>query len=567
MSEDKNQSSTTRSPWSYFSSRSARRIGAASIITAVCLVAFNNCSGFITAINPNALQSHNFASLFKSDNRKIWINPNSTQGLAADWNKIFQNPDQWSYLLSRMQVYQTFQANLANLPSTEIRAMVDVLSKNKIYFGIESYGLLPYACFNNHPGAYSAQQFLKDTKPFYDAGGRVSFVSLDGTGIWFALANNNRPDNNCNLSLDTAYQEIAIFMQQIHAVHPEVQFGLLTGLPGLNYNGTRCYFATCDGWEGKDYRDVLNGIVQVARANGEDYKFVHVDNPYDYMINHPGISNVVTQRMIPLQQQVSGLGMRFGLIHNSDLSIGGANSDSYTQAVNYTTNTMHSLELLSAGGGLVENDFIVESWFAFPSIILPETTQFNFAYLGNLMIDTYQGMLDQQGLSRPVANPGNGNYGALIASDSTDAASPASATLASTAPISYGAIASGAAITCDQLNPDAIKSLSTDTIAWLGSLQTSGLTLHENYLIARQSGYNGAFGHGEHNAWLAQDPSRLSTFNAAVTAFANQPVAPSWSTRIAHNQDRKNAGYKGVFECGGDSCFQAGGCDEYGRRN
>ena len=136
----------------------------------------------------------------------------------------------------------------------------------------------------------------------------------------------------------------------------------------------------------------------------------------------------------------------------------------------------------------------------------------------------------------------------------------------STAPIFYGTIADGAAITCDQLNPDAIKSLSTETIAWLGSLQPSGLTLHENYLIARQSGYNGAFGHGEHNAWLVADPSRQNTFNAAVSAFSNQPVAPSWSTRIVHNRDRKNAGYLGVFVCGGDSCYQAGQCDAYGRR-
>ena len=550
---------------SLLSSRFNRRLAAAALMTMICLTAFNNCSGFMTGISARGLQSHNFASLLKNENRKVWINPNSTQGLALDWNKIFQNPSQWSYLLSRMQVYQTFQANLANLPTAEVQAMVDVLSKNKIYFGIESYGLLPYSCYNNHPGAYSAQQFLKDTKPLYDAGGRVSFVSLDGSGIWFALANNKRVDNNCNLSLSTAYQEIAIFMQQIHAVHPEVQFGLLTGLPGLNYNGTRCFFATCDGWEGQDYRDVLNAIVQVARDNGEDYKFVHVDNPYDYMINHPGVANVVTQRMIPLQQQVTGLGMRFGLIHNSDLSIGGANSDPYTQAVNYTTNTMHSLELLSAGGGLVENDFIVESWFSFPSIILPETTQFNFAYLGNLMIDTYQGMLDQQGLSRPVANPDGGSYGGLV-STGLAAAPSTSTTLASSAPISYGAIADGAAITCDQLNPDAIKSLSTDTIAWLGSLQPSGLTLHENYLIARQAGYNGAFGHGEHNTWLAADPSRQSTFNTAVSAFANQPVAPSWSTRVDHNRDRKNAGYLGLFICGGDSCYQAGQCDAYGRR-
>ena len=442
-------------------------------------------------------------------------------------------------LLGQMQIYQTFQASLAALPLSEVQAMANVLAARKIYFAIESYGLLPYACSTNQAGLYSAKQFLSDVKPPYDSGGRVAFVSLDGSGIGFALAGNNRPDNNCNLDLNTAFAQITIFMKRIHEVHPEIQFGLIAGLPNFNYNGTQCYFSSCTAFGGTDYRDVLNAEVQTARDAGEDYSFVHVDNPYDYMINHKGVSNVVAQRIIPLQQQASGLGLRFGLIHNSDLGGSADNGDDLdNKSVTYTANTMHSLELLSAGGGLSETDFIVESWFHFPHYILPETTQFNFAHLGNLMIQTYQSMLDQQGLPRAVANPNSGNYGSGNTTGSTMAPAPADA------PIVTGAIADGADVSCNTLSPTAIKSLSTETILWLASTQPSGITLHENYLVARQSGYNGAFGNGEHLAWLAQDPTRQTTFTDAINTFAAQPIPP-WATRVQHHIDRRAAGYQG----------------------
>lgn len=132
-------------------------------------------------------------------------------------------------------------------------------------------------------------------------------------------------------------------------------------------------------------------------------------------------------------------------------------------------------------------------------------------------------------------------------------------------PISYSSIAAGTPISCDYFNPDAIKNLDAGTIGWLAAIQPNGLTLHEQFYVARQQGYGGAFGHGEHGAWLAADPARSSSFNAAVAAMANAPL-DGFGTFSQHHIIRRRAGYFGLFLCGGDTCFQSGQCDNLGRR-
>lgn len=131
--------------------------------------------------------------------------------------------------------------------------------------------------------------------------------------------------------------------------------------------------------------------------------------------------------------------------------------------------------------------------------------------------------------------------------------------------IQIGSIPAGVPISCDYFNPDAIKQLPESTIRWLATIQPSGLTLHENYLAARQAGYNGAFGAGEHAAYQAQNPAYQAHFQGIVASMANNPNPP-YATFREHHVGQRAAGYQGLFLCGGGACFFSGGCDELGRR-
>jgi hypothetical protein len=132
-------------------------------------------------------------------------------------------------------------------------------------------------------------------------------------------------------------------------------------------------------------------------------------------------------------------------------------------------------------------------------------------------------------------------------------------------PISLGHVQMSVDMSCNYFNPDAIKRLSTETISWLGTIQPSGLTLHEQYVLARQAGYSGAFGFGEHNLALAKDPQHAAAFNSLLQQTAGAPVPP-YATFAAHHIGQRAMGYKGLWFCGGGACYLSGQCDQYGRR-
>ena len=132
---------------------------------------------------------------------------------------------------------------------------------------------------------------------------------------------------------------------------------------------------------------------------------------------------------------------------------------------------------------------------------------------------------------------------------------------------SPGLIKAGTPISCDALNPDAIKKLTPETITWLAELVHNGLTRHEHYVIARDQGYEGEFGQGGHTAWLNAKPGRLESFERLSTAFAQQWMGTAAiPTRAIHHVDARARGYKGIFLCGGHTCFLEGKCDSLGRR-
>ncbi len=117
---------------------------------------------------------------------------------------------------------------------------------------------------------------------------------------------------------------------------------------------------------------------------------------------------------------------------------------------------------------------------------------------------------------------------------------------------------------CRDLEPAAIRKLSEATIRWLATLQPSGLTLHETFVVARQTGFTGAFGQGEHNLFLAGNPGANAEFQSRVTATAPQSTPP-YATFAEHHVQMRAAGYQGLWLCGGGNCFLEGRCDALGR--
>ena len=418
---------------------SVSKIAISCLAALVLTFGFNNCGGFTNGLK-SSVSSASFVNRaagfnFSAKARKIWIHPNAGSGVGpSDWDSIFSRSGDWQALLSQTNVFQFFEWAVPQYSQGEIKKAVTLFRAKSVGIGLESSGLLPWCYDGGDTGVPSAQSALRNMKPIYDAGGYVNFIALDNSGINLPIIGSGRVDNTCNYTVQQAITQLIVYMKFIHQKHPEIVFGLLPNLPNYNFNGTPCYFASCGSFQGMDYKDVFTAIVNQARDSGEDFGFVHVDNPYEYMTNHRGVSNVMAQRIIPLKQMAEGFGLRFGVILNSDL---GGGSDNQTnidaKSVSYFNNNKADLGLYADGGGLDSMDFIVESWYNFPHYILSETTAYSFTNLCLQMISDYEGRLWGKSLSQPTANPAvisepTSTTNTLASSDpGTSAASPSSA--------------------------------------------------------------------------------------------------------------------------------------------
>lgn len=153
-----------------------------------------------------------------------------------------------------------------------------------------------------------------------------------------------------------------------------------------------------------------------------------------------------------------------------------------------------------------------------------------------------------------------------VTSSSSVASNYTGSTYVASRAITAGSWPADVPVSCDYLNPDAIKNLTPETIQWLAEIFPNGLTRHEHFIVVRDTGYTGEIGQGGHSAFMQAVPGRVESFERMTSAFANQSMLPTWNTFREHHVQVRSTGYQGLFLCGGHNCWIAGGCDNLGRR-
>ena len=309
--------------------------------------------------------------------QEVWVAPNATayDPAATDSYDLFWKGPQWNDLLGKTNVYQFGWEGMVKYTPAEMIGAVAMFNRRNLKVAYETGGMwdcgdksASMALKIKRAAAIGTQEIMSNIQPIYDAGGYMTYVSLDQSGI--GAITNNTP---CNMDVTSAISALAIMMKNVHAQHPEIQFGILPNFPNYAYNGTSCYFVDCPVFGGQDYAQVLYQIVSTIEDSGESFTYMNVDNPQNYLTGHYGGINVVTQRLLPLKAQAESYGLRFGLIMNSEVLPSVADKD----AAFYNLTTA-GVQNMAAAGLLSESNFITESWYTYPAAILPETTSNTF---------------------------------------------------------------------------------------------------------------------------------------------------------------------------------------------
>jgi len=149
------------------------------------------------------------------------------------------------------------------------------------------------------------------------------------------------------------------YMKKIHSEYPGIKIGMNEPVPWYWWES----YPEHMGRSAPDLKECIDALLAACAAQGETLWFVHADCPYEYADDPPaGFDGWA--KLVAMQEYVQGLGIPFGLMHNS--RDGGNDSDKL-----YFDRTMLGLEkLLAAGGDPWE--FALQSWYTHPLAAIPE---------------------------------------------------------------------------------------------------------------------------------------------------------------------------------------------------
>jgi hypothetical protein len=291
----------------------------------------------------------------------IWLGPNI-------WTGLFIPGAPWTSVQGRTHVLKLYIRDIA--PDTSSLApIVATLNQAHIAVAIESGGLRADNCSGAQAG--SGDRAVIDK--FVLAGGAISFIALDEP-FANSIASGALP--NCGYTVAQAATELVTEIHIMREAYPGVQIGLIEPVPSYSVGVYPANSGTGYG----DLPQLLDTFLTTLAQAHERIDFFHADAPYDYdqaLLNG-------WQKLVALEQVVRGHGLRFGLIYNSEA--GGQAGDQP-----FHDQTLAVVPAYQAAGGNPD-DFIVQSWYPFPTAMVAEDQANTFTNTAKDVIAAYDAL-------------------------------------------------------------------------------------------------------------------------------------------------------------------------------
>jgi len=319
--------------------------------------------------------------------RQLWFTPTP---LSTDPNELFTGtgPDQWTEARSLIQGYHVRDDHIVptghNFDLIEVPAMIYELNRAGLTLSMEADGLIPVEINDGAEavGTVSAQALFTVLDVIYDAGGRLHYLSPDGTIKRVTAI--KRDASQDKLTYNEAIQALGVYHKTIHEKYPDIQIGYLVNFPNWNfqYSG-RYHYGTNAGTFtdkiGKTFDQVIDDAIAELAGLGEELKFIETDNPYrPYYVKVsdsrlPGITLDNASMLRDLWSFCQDRGLAFGMIFNSQEGGKAGNKNFYDETLAFQTRFREDVGM---------PDFLnVESWYTYPDANLPETTSYTFMNL------------------------------------------------------------------------------------------------------------------------------------------------------------------------------------------
>lgn len=308
---------------------------------------------------------------------EIYICPNASRAF-----RLVEFWDQWETARSKVAGIKLYIDFFQRHPHEDLARLAKLIGDAGLEVVVECGGTLNHD-WGDRAGEKSAEVEMEKIKRWYQAGGKVDYLDIDGPirRLFGREGWGTYPERRFT-SAERAAEELMDYLDVASVMYPDMQYFLLTNFPNWGYRGGVSYHGRGpkqQDWG--DYDEVLRVVLEVAEERGHRFEALTVDNPYSYGAgDYPSLSWVEPEKKVDwfkriqeLETFVRSKGMRFNLIVNTDIH--GEGSDA-----RYARETLAMVDRYKAVGGDPDR-LMVQSWHSHPKQIVPEDAEHSLTWL------------------------------------------------------------------------------------------------------------------------------------------------------------------------------------------
>jgi len=287
--------------------------------------------------------------------QEIWYSPRQPYRPGTgvvDWNEQFESDVRWPTAASRVKVFVLTGGPIQFMTDVQLATMKDFLAKHHMEIALEM-GIIekqPGSKYGGGEGYMFPAEVRAIATRLKNAGITPSYIRMDEP-IWFGHYDKNDPWVE-RLSIDALVKRITKDTVELTSVFPNIKVVDIDTIPPLTME---------PDWRAtyKEFKEKLEV------AMGRPILAAQVDLQW----GNPSWKHDLKE----FADFVHGLGMRFGIIYNSD---GGGADDR-----EWLKNTVKGFTEIECETGIIPEEPVMQSWEAFPTHALPESSDAAHTYL------------------------------------------------------------------------------------------------------------------------------------------------------------------------------------------
>ena len=323
---------------------------------------------FLLNFSTKQIEQQPYGTL-KEEGQLLWMHPNG-----EGWKTLLKNtPEEWDTTLDSINGFGVFVSDIQNANQEDVNRAVEFLNAHNLRLQIETGGLRDFTCTAEKSAAIDIPILEKLQKA------NLKQVILRNDAPASNTLQNSFSkfeDNPCQYTEEEFTQEYIRYMKIIQEKYPGVEFywnepiGFFDAGPHLSNSG----------YNVAKLEELIPAVFSEADAQNINLVGFSLDLSVEVTTYYSGEG---WERMLYLENIVHDQGKRFSVL----LNFAGNpcptcfNGQTATNEEFYVA-TLGYYDCYTAKGGYLD-DIYPESWWAHPTIVIPEEKKYSFA---NLML-------------------------------------------------------------------------------------------------------------------------------------------------------------------------------------